>query len=150
MSLKEQITNDMKTFMKEKNQLALETVRMLRSEIKYHEIEQKVELDDEGVQKVIASAIKKRKDSVQQYTDAGRKDLADKELAEVEVLMNYMPKQLSEDEVRAIVKEACEGVDKSDKRNFGKVMQVVMTKVAGKAEGKIINQLVKEVFDGNN
>lgn len=150
MSLKEQITNDMKTFMKEKNQLALETVRMLRSEIKYHEIEQKVELDDEGVQKVIASAIKKRKDSVQQYTDAGRKDLADKELAEVEVLMNYMPQQLSEDEVRAIVKEACEGVDKSDKRNFGKVMQVVMTKVAGKAEGKIINQLVKEVFDGNN
>lgn len=150
MTLKEQITNDMKTFMKDKNQLALDTVRMLRSDIKYAEIESKSEMDDAGVQKVIASSIKKRKDSAQQYTDAGRPELAEKEMAEVEILMNYMPKQISEEEVRAIVKEASVGVDISDKRNFGKVMQVVMAKVAGRAEGKIINQLVKEVFDGNN
>lgn len=150
MSIKEQITSDMKTFMKEKNHIALDTVRMLRSDIKYAEIEGKEELDDAGVQKVIASSIKKRKDAAQQYTDANRPELAEKEMAEVAVLMNYMPKQLSEEEVRSIVKEASEGVDKSDKRNFGKVMQAVMAKVGGQAEGKIINQLVKEVFDGNN
>jgi uncharacterized protein YqeY len=64
--------------------------------------------------------------------------------------MKYMPQQLSEDEVKAIVTEACEGVDTSDKKNFGKVMQAVMAKAQGRADGKIVNQLVKEAFDGNN
>lgn len=150
MSLKDQITADMKTYMKEKNTIALSTIRMLRAEIKNAEIDSKLELDDAGVQKVIASAVKKRKDAADQYKDADRPELAEKELAEAEILMNYMPQQLSEDEVKAIVTEACEGVDTSDKKNFGKVMQAVMAKSQGRADGKIVNQLVKEAFDGNN
>ncbi|MCD8552907.1 GatB/YqeY domain-containing protein [Seleniivibrio sp.] len=150
MSLKERITEDMKTFMKEKNQLALDTVRMLRAEIKNTEIDAKAELDDAGVQKVIASAMKKRRDAADQYKAAGREDLADKELAEAKFLAGYMPEQMSEDEIKAVVKAACEGVDTSDKKNFGKVMQTVMAKTAGKADGKIVNQLVKDAFDGNN
>jgi len=150
MSLKDQITADMKTYMKDKSTLALSTVRMLRSEIKNVEIDTKVELDDAAVQKVIATAIKKRKDAADQYNGANRPELAEKELAEAEVLMKYMPQQLSEDEVKNIVTEACEGVDTSDKKNFGKVMQAVMAKSQGRADGKIVNQLVKEAFDGNN
>jgi len=150
MSLKDQITADMKTYMKEKNTLALGAVRMLRSEIKNVEIDTKSELDDAGVQKVIASAVKKRKDAADQYNDANRPELAEKEMAEADILMKYMPQQLSEDEVKAIVTAACEGVDTSDKKNFGKVMQAVMAKAQGRADGKIVNQLVKEAFDGNN
>jgi uncharacterized protein YqeY len=144
MSLKDQITQDMKTYMKEKNQIGLNTVRMLRSEIKNAEIDSKSELDDEGVQKVIASAIK------EQYKNAGREDLCETELAEAEILLGYMPEQMGDDEVKAIVVAACEGVDTSDKKNFGKVMQAVMAKVQGRADGKIINKLVREAFDGNN
>lgn len=149
MSLKDQITEDMKTYMRSKNTVALGAVRMLKSEIKNVEIDSG-ELDDAGVQKVIATAIKKRKDAAEQYTNAGRPELAEKEMAEAEFLSKYMPQQLSEDEVKAIVAEACEGVDTSDKKNFGKVMQAVMAKAGGRADGKLVNQLVKEAFDGNN
>jgi len=144
MSLKDQITQDMKTYMKEKNQTGLNTVRMLRSEIKNVEIDTKQELDDEAVMKVIASAIKKRKDAAEQYKNANRDDLYQQEMAEAEILAGYMPEQMSEEEVKAIVADA------SDKKNFGKVMQVVMGKTKGRADGKIINQLVRAAFDGNN
>lgn len=150
MSLKQRITDDMKQFMKDKNQLALDTVRMLRAEIKNAEIDARSELDDAGVMKVITTSVKKRRDAAQQYKDAGREDLAEKELKEADILMVYMPEQMSEDEVKAIVSAACEGVDTTDKKNFGKVMQVVMQKTAGKADGKVVNQLVKDAFDGNN
>lgn len=149
MSLKDQITEDMKTYMRAKNVVALSTVRMLKSEIKNVEIDAG-ELDDAGVQKVIATAIKKRKDAAEQYSNADRSELAEKELLEAEYLSKYMPQQMSDDEVKAIVAEACEGVDTSDKKMFGKVMQAVMAKAGGRADGKIVNQLVREAFDGNN
>jgi len=149
MSLKDQITEDMKTYMRAKNTVALSTVRMLKSEIKNVEIDNG-ELDDAGVQKVIATAIKKRKDAADQYANANRPELAEKELQEAEFLSIYMPQQMSEEEVKAIVAEACEGVDTADKKNFGKVMQAVMAKAQGRADGKIVNQLVREAFDGNN
>ncbi|WP_022850165.1 GatB/YqeY domain-containing protein [Limisalsivibrio acetivorans] len=150
MSLKDQINEDMKTFMREKNKTALDAVRMLRSEIKNVEINDRVDLDDAAVQKVVASAIKKRKDSAAQYSEANRPELAEKELAEVAVLEKYMPEQMGEEEVRGIIAEACKGVDTSDKSQFGRVMKEVMQKTAGKADGKVVNQLVREAFDGNN
>ncbi|PLX66479.1 MAG: glutamyl-tRNA amidotransferase [Denitrovibrio sp.] len=149
MSLKDQITEDMKTYMRAKNTVALSTVRMLKSEIKNVEIDSG-ELDDAAVQKVIATAIKKRKDAADQYSNANRPELAAKELEEADYLMKYMPQQLSEEEVKAIVDEACVGVDTSDKKMFGKVMQTVMAKAQGRADGKIVNKLVKDAFDGNN
>jgi len=150
MSLKDQITADMKTYMKEKNTVALGAVRMLRSEIKNVEIDTKVELDDDAVQKVIATAIKKRKDAAEQFTNANRPELAAKELEEAKFLSQYMPEQMGEDELKAIVAEACAGVDTSDKKLFGKVMQAVMAKSQGRADGKLVNKLVKDAFDGNN
>lgn len=150
MALKDQITDDMKKYMREKNTVALGAIRMLRSEIKNVEIDGGKELDDAGVQKVIATAIKKRKDAAEQYKGADRPELAEKELHEAEFLSIYMPEQMGEAEVKAAVAEACEGVDTSDKKMFGKVMQAVMAKTGGRADGKLVNQLVKEAFDGNN
>ncbi len=149
MSLKDQITEDMKTYMRAKEALALSTVRMLKSEIKNVEIDAG-ELDDAGVQKVVATAIKKRKDAAEQYKNADRPELAEKELKEAEILSKYMPEQMSDDEVKAIVTAACAGVDTSDKKMFGKVMQTVMANTKGQADGKLINQLVRAAFDGNS
>jgi len=149
MSIKDQLTEDMKSYMRAKDQIGLQTVRMVKSEIKNVEIDKGAELDDEGVQAVIASAIKKRKDAADQFKEAGREDLCEKELAEVEILAKYMPEQLDEEAVKAIVKEVCAEFDATDKKNFGKAMQAVMAKVKGQADGKIVNKLVKDAFDGN-
>ncbi|PLX69943.1 MAG: glutamyl-tRNA amidotransferase [Denitrovibrio sp.] len=149
MSLKDQITEDMKTYMRAKETVGLSTVRMLKSEIKNVEIDAG-ELDDAGVQKVIATALKKRKDAAEQFANADRPELAEKELQEAEFLMKYMPEQMSDDEVKAIVTAACEGVDTSDKKLFGKVMQTVMANTNGQADGKLVNQLVRAAFDGNS
>jgi len=149
MSLKDQITEDMKTYMRAKETVGLSTVRMLKSEIKNVEIDAG-ELDDAGVQKVIATALKKRKDAAEQFANADRPELAEKELQEAEFLMKYMPEQMSDDEVKAIVTAACEGVDTSDKKLFGKVMQTVMANTKGQADGKLVNQLVRAAFDGNS
>lgn len=146
MALKDQITEDMKTYMREKNQMALDTVRMLRAEIKNAEIDARAELDDDGVQKVINSGIKKRRDAAEQYTNAGRPELAEKELAEVVILQKYLPAQLTEEEIRAIVAAEVEGVDRSDKQAFGKVMKAVSAKTSGRADGKFVSTLVKEIF----
>jgi uncharacterized protein YqeY len=146
MSLIQQITDDMKLFMREKNQIGLSTVRMLKSEIKYAEIEKKESLTDDEVIKVIQSAIKKRKDAAEQYANAGRKELADKELAEIEILKKYMPEQLSEEELKKIIKDVINEVGADSPKQFGVVMKTVMSKVQGRADGKIVSKLVKEVF----
>lgn len=152
MSLKERISEDMKKYMKEKNQIALDTVRMLRSDIKNVEINDRAagEITDEGVLKVVASSIKKRKDAAQQYRDANRPELADKEEAEIKFLEIYMPAQMGVDEIKAIVAELAGEVDLSDKRNFGVLMKKVMEKTKNQADGKLINEIVKAAFDGNN
>jgi len=150
MALKERILEDMKQFMRDKNQVALGTVRMLRSEIRNAEIDKSGDLEDDEIVKVVSSAIKKRKDSAKQYEEADRQDLASKELEEVKILERYMPAQLSEEEVRNIVNDEISKFDSPDKKYFGQVMKAVMAKVGNKADGKLVNKLVKEAFDANN
>ena len=152
MDLKDLITQDMKLYMREKNQVALDTIRMLRSDIKNLEINNRSlgELSNEDILKIVVSSIKKRKDAAQQYKDAGRSELAEKEEAEITFLEKYLPKQMSEDEIKEIVQDACSGVDISDKKNFGAVIKKVMEKTKNKADGKLVNDIVKAVFDGNN
>lgn len=150
MGLKERILEDMKQYMKDKNQVALGAVRMLRSEIRNAEIDKADDLDDDEIVKLISSAIKKRKDSARQYSDAGREDLASKELEEIDVLEKYMPEQLSEEEVRDIVTNEISKLDSPDKKYFGQVMKAVMSKVGNSADGKLVNKLVKEAFDAGN
>jgi len=150
MALKEQILEDMKQFMKDKNQVALGAVRMLRSEIRNAEIEKSGDLNDDEIVKLVSTAVKKRKDSARQYEEAGREDLASKELEEIKVLEKYMPEQLSEDEIRNIVNNEISKLDSSDKKYFGQVMKAVMAEVGNRADGKLVNRIVKEAFDANN
>ena len=143
MTLKEQILEDIKHYMKEKDNVALNAVRMLKSDVKNAEIAAIKELDDEGVIKVVASSIKKRKDSAEIYIKNGRQDLADKELAEIKVLEKYLPPQLDDEAIKAAINEVIASLDDNMKKNFGAVMKNVMAKVGSSAEGKRVSELIK-------
>ena len=143
MTLKEQILEDIKHYMKEKDNVALNAVRMLKSDVKNAEIAAIKELDDEGVIKVVALSIKKRKDSAEIYIKNGRQDLADKELAEIKVLEKYLPAQLDDEAIKAVIKEVIASLDDNMKKNFGAVMKNVMAKVGASAEGKRVSELIK-------
>jgi uncharacterized protein len=146
LSLLERLNQDMKQAMKDKDSLKLSTIRMLRSAIKNKEIDKRRALTDAEVEEVILSEVKKRNDSVAEYEKAGRQDLADKEKAEIEVLKAYLPEQLSEDEVRALVEEVIRETGASSKADMGKVMGVLMPKVKGRADGRLVNRLVTEAL----
>lgn len=143
MTLKEQILEDIKHYMKEKDNVALNAVRMLKSDVKNAEIAAIKELDDEGVIKVVTSSIKKRKDSAEIYIKNGRQDLADKELAEIKVLEKYLPAQLDDEAIKAVINEVIASLDDNMKKNFGAVMKNVMAKVGSSAEGKRVSELIK-------
>lgn len=143
MTLKEQILEDIKYYMKEKDNVALNAVRMLKSDVKNAEIAAIKELDDEGVIKVVASSIKKRKDSAEIYIKNGRQDLAYKELAEIKVLEKYLPAQLDDEAIKAVITEVIASLDDNMKKNFGAVMKNVMAKVGSSAEGKRVSELIK-------
>ena len=142
MSLKEQLLQDMKEAMKAKEagKTALAVIRMVRSSIRNTEIDGKCELDDAGVGAVIAKEMKQRKESLADFEKAGRADLVEQTQAEIAVLEKYMPKQLSAEEIRQIVADAVAGGN----TKMGDVMKAVMPKVKGKADGKLVNQLVGE------
>jgi uncharacterized protein YqeY len=144
VALKETLDADLKSAMREKQQLKLSVIRMLKSAVKYREIEVMKPLDDAGVQQVIASEIKRRRDSVEQYRAGNRADLADKEEAEIAVLQAYLPEQLSEDQVRAKVDEVIARVGAKGPKDMGAVMKALLPEVQGKAEGKAVSELVKQ------
>ncbi|MCX8084879.1 MAG: GatB/YqeY domain-containing protein [Calditerrivibrio sp.] len=148
MGLKEKINEDMKQYMKEKNQLALNAIRMIKSEIKNAEIAKIGELSEEEIIKVIQSSIKKRKDAIEQFKNAGREDLVQKETEELKYLEVYLPQPLTKEEVIQIIKDEIAKVDISDKKNFGIVMRSVMTKIQGRFDGKEVNNLVNDVIAG--
>jgi uncharacterized protein YqeY len=148
MALKDQLDQDLKSAMREKAQLRLSTIRMLKSAIKYREIELMKPLDDAGVLGVVANEIKRRRDSVEQYRAGNRQDLADKEAAEIEILQAYLPQQLTEAEVRAKVEEAVKKVGAQGPKDMGAVMKVLLPEVQGRAEGKTVSELVKARLAG--
>ncbi len=144
MALKDQLDADLKAAMKDKDQLKLSTVRMLKSAIKYREIELMKPLDDAGVLGVIGSEIKRRRDSVEQYRQGGREDLAKKEEAEIAVLQAYQPAQLSPEELASVVDAVIARVGAQGPKDMGKVMKELLPEVQGKAEGKTVSELVKQ------
>ena len=148
MSLKEQLLQDMKDAMKAKEagKTALSVIRMVRSAIRNTEIDGKCELDDAGVGAVIAKEMKQRKESLADFEKAGRADLVEQVKAEMAVLEKYMPKQLSEDEIRKIVTDIVAG---NDGMKMGDVMKAVMGELKGKADGKVVSAIVKEILQHN-
>jgi uncharacterized protein len=148
MALKERLDEDMKQAMRGKAQLKLDTIRMLKSAIKYREIELGKPLDDAGVYGVIASEVKRRRDSVEQFRAGNRQDLADKEQKEIEVLQGYLPQQLTEAELRAKVDEAVKRVGAQGMKDMGAVMKALQPEVQGRADGKAVSELVKARLSG--
>jgi uncharacterized protein YqeY len=143
-TLKERLDADLKDAMRSKNELTTSVIRMLKSAVKYKEVEPGAKaLDDAGIEKVIAGLIKQRRDSVDQYKAGGRDDLAQKEESEIAILQNYLPKQLSAEELRAEVAAAIAAVGAKSAKDMGAVMKAVQPKVQGRAEGRAISEEVK-------
>ena len=142
--LSQQITEDMKTAMREKNTLALNTIRMLRSAVKNAAIEKggaDAELSDPEIVAVIRKEVKKRQDSIEQYTTAGRGELVAQEEAEMAVLNGYLPEPLSEEKIAEIIDAAIAEVGATSRKEMGQVMKLVQEKTAGRADGKTLSQL---------
>lgn len=146
MSLKEQLFEDLKNAMKEKNTLRKNTIQSIRTAILQVEKDDHVELDDEGVIQIIASQLKKRKAALPEYEKSGRQDLIDELNGEIEILIEYLPQQLSEEEITAIVQETISEVGASTIKDMGKVMSAVIAKVSGRADNGLVSQVVKKLL----
>jgi len=144
MALTDQLDADVKAAMKDREALKVSVLRMVKSAIKYREIEVAKSLDDAAVQVVIASEIKRRRDAVEQFRQGGREDLASKEEAEIAILQAYLPKQLAPEELARIVDAAIQRVGAQGPRDMGKVMKELLPEVQGKAEGKAVSEVVKQ------
>jgi uncharacterized protein len=148
MALKERLDAELKTAMREKDALKLSVIRMLKSAVKYREIEIMKPLDDAGVLAVVGSEIKRRRDSVEQYRAGNRQDLVDKEEAEIAFLQAYLPAQLSEDELRAKVDAAVASIGAKGPKDMGAVMKALLPDVQGRADGKVVSEMVKSRLSG--
>lgn len=147
MSLKEKITQDLKDAMKSGDSFKRDTLRLLDSAIKNAEIEKKKRetgLGDEEILEVVSRAVKQRNDSIRQFIDGGRPELAEKEKAELEIIKAYLPEQLGEDEIRLVVKEIIAGAGEVKPSDMGKIMGQAMGKLKGKADGNIVKKIVGE------
>jgi uncharacterized protein YqeY len=148
MSLKDQITEDMKTAMRAKDMERLGTIRLLQAAMKQKEVDERVTLDDAGVVAIVDKLIKQRKDSIAAFEGAGRQDLADKEKAEMAVLQVYLPARLSAEEVAAEVKAIVAELGAKGPGDMGKVMGAVKTRLAGKADMGEVSAAVKAALAG--
>ncbi len=148
MTLKEQITEDMKTAMRAKDAERLGTIRLLMAALKQKEVDERVELDDTMVVAIVDKLVKQRKDSVAAFTQGGRTDLAEKEAAEIKVLEVYLPQRMGADEVAAEVKAIVAELGAKGPGDMGKVMGVVKTRLAGKADMGQVSAAVKAALAG--
>lgn len=148
MSLKERLSADFKEALKTKDATRKNAVNMARAAIKQYEVDHREELDDEGVVQIIAKQVKMRKDALADFEKAGRTDLLDVYKAEIDVLQAYLPKQLSEDEVRSVVTKAMEEAGIApEKKNMGMIMKTVMPLLKGKADGGVVKKVVDSMIN---
>ena len=143
MNLKGQITDDVKTAMKAGDKDRLKVLRLITAALKQVEVDERRELDDADVLGILTKMVKQRRDSITQYTDGNRKDLADIEAAEIEIIGTYLPEQLSDDELDELVDEAIAATGAEGIRDMGKVMGSIKSKAQGKADMGIVGAKVK-------
>ena len=143
MSLKTQLTEDMKTAMRAKDQVSLSTIRLINAAIKQFEVDERTEADDAKVISILTKMVKQRKDSAKIYTEAGRQDLADKENAEIEILNRYLPQMMSAEEIKTVVEAVIAETGASGMADMGKVMGVLKTHLACKADMGEVNKVLK-------
>ena len=146
-ALKEQLIADMKTAMREKDSARLEVIRLLRAAVQRKEVDDRVELDDEQVLAVIQKQIKQANDSITQFTEGGRDDLADKEKFGLEVMQQYMPEQLSAEELQTLVTDAISKTGAESIKDMGKVIGMLKPKVQGRADMGQLSQMIKSALN---
>jgi len=147
MSLKVKLMDDFKKSMKEKDVVKKRTITLVRGDIKQKEVDTREELNDEQILDIIAKQVKQRRDSIEEFKKGDRQDLVEESQLEIAVLMGYHPEQLSEEEVRKVVLSVIEEVGATSPKDIGKVMPQVIAKTKGKADGKMISKLVKEMLN---
>ncbi len=144
MSLKDRLQNDFKESMKDRDEIRKNTVNLARAAIKQYEVDNREELDDQGILTILTKQVKMRKDALSDFEKAGRTDLLDAYNREIEILMEYLPKQLSEEEITEIVKTtAAELGIEGGKQNMGKLIGAVMPKVKGLTDGGVVKKIVE-------
>ncbi|MEG0050623.1 MAG: GatB/YqeY domain-containing protein [Terrisporobacter sp.] len=144
MSLKQKLQEDLKSSMKNKDTIKKSVITLIRASIKQYEVDNRVELGDEEIVELVAKQLKQTRDSREEFVKAGRDDLASEAEAEIEVLKEYLPQQLSEEELNKIVISTISEVGATSMKDMKKIMTSIMPKVKGRADGKLINELVKK------
>lgn len=143
MSLRKRLDEDLKTAMKARDDVRLSVIRMVRSSAKNKEIELKKELDDQAIIEVISTLVKQRRESLKMFKEAGREDLVSKEERELELLLDFLPRQLSAEEIGELVDRAIAESGAQGASDMGKVMKLLMPHTAGRADGKQVSEIVK-------
>lgn len=143
MSLKERLMEDLKSSMKNKDKVRKNVITMVRSAIKQREVDERIELEDEDIINIISKQVKQKRDAIEDFEKGNRQDLVDLTQQEINILMEYLPKQLTEDELEEIVKKSIEKVGATTIKDIGKVMSDVLPKVKGKADGSMVNKIVR-------
>jgi uncharacterized protein YqeY len=146
-SVKDTLKSDLKAAMIAKENFKRDTIRFLMAAIKQIEVDERIELDDDAIYKVIQKSLKQREDAAKQYKDAGRDDLYDKEVAEAEILKIYLPKQMDDEALRNLINDAIKSLDAQGMKDMGRVMKYVNEKVGSSADGKRVSTLVKELLN---
>ena len=146
MSLKERLLEDMKNAMKDKDVIKKNTVQMARAAILQVEKDNRITLDDDGIIDILAKEVKKRRESLPDFEKSGRQDLIENLKAEIDVLLQYLPQQLTEEELEVIVRQAIQDTGAATVKDTGRIMQAVMPQVKGRADGKMINSIVKKII----
>lgn len=146
MSLKDRLSEDLKIAMKEKDSVKKNIVTMVRAQIKQYEVDNRTEADDVQIQQVVSKLLKQTKDSLEDFKKGAREDLISQAEREIEILLTYLPEQLSDEELTQIIKDAISSTGASNLGDMGKVMGAVMPKVKGKADGTKINEIVKSIL----
>ncbi|NIO17716.1 MAG: GatB/YqeY domain-containing protein [Deltaproteobacteria bacterium] len=146
MSLKERLKQDMVSATKSRDLVALSTLRLLLASVKNREIELREEAEDGEIVKIIATNIKQRKESIELYEKGGRQDLVEKEKKEIDVLETYLPPKMDRDEIIALIKDVIKDLEARGMQDLGRVMKDIMPRVAGRAEGKEVSDLVRDLL----
>ncbi len=147
MSLLQKLDDDLKTALKSSENLKVSVLRMSKAALQNRQIDKGGELSDEDVLSVLSSLSKQRRESIEQFSKGGREDLAEKERQELSILQSYLPKQLSMDELDKIIVQAIQESSAAGIKDMGKVMRIVMSQIRGAADGKTVNNRVKELLE---
>ena len=147
MSLKERLMADLKDAMKNKDKLRKDVITMVRAAIKQKEVDERVELDDSDIENIISKQLKEKKASIEEFKKGNRQDLVDQTNDEIEILLKYLPEQLSDEELKEIIKKVIDENEITSMKDIGKLMKNVMPLIKGKADGKQVNIIAKELLN---